>query len=152
MVELPSIVQKVTLADRAVQVDSYVFAALWLGASIISLLRGYGDVFAASASLGVAAGVFYFLMRYSVRSRHKDQAILNQTFAVAAALDAGYLGHEALQKACETLTAQRQILGEVDRGVSRDQIIEAFFIVFCTLQWGFGEQLINEMNCGAWTC
>lgn len=142
MLGLPQIVSNVTWVDRTVHVLSVVFFLLWIGYSLASIYNGDEVLIRDIAAFGITAAFLYWLMRRSLVARFREQSSLNQMFAVAHLLDTGFVNQKEMDEAKRTFTQQREIYGEIERGSTRDQLLEAAFIVVINLQWGFGDRFL----------
>ncbi|WP_303471382.1 MULTISPECIES: hypothetical protein [unclassified Marinovum] len=111
-------------------------------------------LFQAFGAVGVGAFLAHFAFirsTYAFRLTVKEQT---RSFVSAAVLDGA--GSNSLSAAEVRLQLQKEtselenVLKEEDRSV----FFEVLFVFIATLQWGFGDRLVNRFAtaCGDWTC
>jgi len=153
------------------------FAALWLIPSVFFFGTGNGDMVARVGSLLVALAIFWAVLgggfltsaKSIVSSMDKRERELNRLSAnelqeilenKQELLD-GLSGAELerRQGVLADIECHREFLelggysGAIDYLELTMRRVEVFSLIFGTLQWGFGDLLVNRLRiCGAFTC
>ncbi|MEP4194124.1 MAG: hypothetical protein ABJL99_00650 [Aliishimia sp.] len=129
----------------------------WIVGTVLTWWFGEADTFQRTGALGVAASVLFFtdrLTQIELGRQRSVERLLHEYGVELAALRHGTKPQELPSKgfAVDFLTEERNF-DELRRKADMFNFFNVVLITLATLQWGFGDRLINHFSmCGPSQC
>lgn len=141
---------------RFARVVAFVGLAAWAIGTVLVLVGSNAELFQRFGALGVAASVLFFtdrLAKIELGRQKSVEKLLHEYGIELTAIKQGTPPSEIPQDgyAVDFLTEERNF----DKLRAQAETFNFFNVVLltvATLQWGFGDRLVNHLNCGAAQC
>ncbi|WP_299628214.1 hypothetical protein [uncultured Tateyamaria sp.] len=141
---------------RFARVVAFVGLAAWAIGTVLVLMGSNAELFQRFGALGVAASVLFFtdrLAKIELGRQKSVEKLLHEYGIELTAIKQGTPPSEIPQDgyAVDFLTEERNF----DKLRAQAETFNFFNVVLltvATLQWGFGDRLVNHLNCGAAQC
>lgn len=136
---------------------AFLGLAAWMIGTAWTWADGYAGLFQRFGALGVAASVLFFsdrLLKIELGRQRSVERLLHEYGVELAALRQGTAATDIPQEgyAVDFLTEERKF-DALRRQADLFNVANTFLLTFATLQWGFGDRLVNKfMVCGAPVC
>jgi hypothetical protein len=146
---------------------SFVLAALavWIVTSAIALVTLSPGFFSRAGAVGTGLVLAAFSVTTAARQYYQTHLMKGLVLVLRTNLrdregrplilpDAPAEPHDiAVRDYDHNLEAVSRLFARIDRRSSKARFVEVSAVVISTLQWGYGDLLINRtLVCGAWTC
>ena len=136
--ENPKIIKTIGLSAK-------ILVGVYVGLSVFTLTQLNADVFQRLGSLGVGAFLFHYVfIRFTWRRRAESISTKESSAYTSLFID-GAKGAD-IEKSKQQLfdvTDEKRIFYDQE---SKSVVIEALLLLTATIQWGFGDLLINAIG------
>lgn len=167
MKTLDQIVDQLLAAESlAARSRALVIAALsvWLTVSALALIAGDAGHFSRAGAVGTGLVLAAFAVTTSARQAYQTYLIKGLVLAMRSHLrdteGRPLMMPGAQPEDAETaardydhqLEAVGRLFARLDRRSVTARVTEVSSVFVSTLQWGYGDLVLNRLHCGAWTC
>lgn len=141
-----------------------VALAIWLTISTLALALGDAGQFSRAGAVGTGLVLAAFAVSTAARQRYQSHLLKGLILVLRTNLrdteGRPLMLPRATPEDPETaardydhnLEAVGRLFARLDRRGGQARLIEVSSVVISTLQWGYGDLLLNRFQCGAWTC
>lgn len=143
-----------------------VIAALtvWISVSILALIAGDAGHFSRAGAVGTGLVLAAFAVTTSARQAYQTYLMKGLVLALRSNLRDTEGRPLMLPKAQpedpevaardfdHQLEAVGRLFARLDRRSVSARVTEVASVFVSTLQWGYGDLVLNRFHCGAWTC
>lgn len=141
---------------RFSRLTAYLGLFAWAAGTLIVLFSGQAELFQRFGALGVAASVLFFsdrLAQIELGRQKSVEKLLHEYGLELAAMRQGTSPQDIPEEgfAVDFLTEERHF----DLLRQRAELFNfgnVMLLTVATLQWGFGDRLVNRLLCGAGQC
>lgn len=138
--------------------------AVWLTTSAAALLANDPGHFSRAGAVGTGLVLVAFAVNAAARQSYQTHLLKGLILVTRANLrdregrplmlpDAGLETTETATRDYDhNLEAIGRLFARLDRRGGNARATEVSVASLSTLQWGYGDLLLNRLNCGAWTC
>lgn len=135
---------------------AFLGLAVWAVGTLWAGFDGDADLFHRFGALGVAASVLFFsdrLMKIELDRQRSVERLLHEYGVELAELKRGIPPTELPKEgyAVDFLTEERNF-GALRRQADTFNVANTILLTIATLQWGFGDRLVDQMICGGAEC
>jgi hypothetical protein len=136
---------------------AFLGLAVWIVGTVWSWASGAAGLFQRFGALGVAASVLFFsdrLLKIELGRQRSVERLLHEYGVELAEMKRGTPPTELPKEgyAVDFLTEERNF-GALRRQADIFNVANTILLTIATLQWGFGDRLVNELiGCGAPIC
>ena len=125
-----------------------VLVAVWVGGSIFSIFATNPNLFQSFGAIGVGGLLAHYAFIRSTWSARKYYALSTEAMALAAVLDTSRDNPVTERASVNRLQFQkaRASIEELGQGEAKSVAVEVLLVVLATVQWGFGNRLIELIN------
>jgi len=130
--------------------------AAWAVGTVVVLLADNAELFQRFGALGVAASVLFFtdrLAKIELGRQKSVEKLLHEYGVELTALKQGTAPEDIPQEgyAVDFLTEERNF-DQLREQAEMFNFFNVLLLTVATLQWGFGDRLVNHLTCGAAQC
>lgn len=130
--------------------------AAWAIGTVVVLVLGDAELFQRFGALGVAASVLFFTDRLAKIERGRQKSVeklLHEYGVELTAMKQGTPPEDIPQEgyAVDFLTEERNF-DMLREKAQFFNFINVLLLTVATLQWGFGDRLLNHITCGSAQC
>ncbi|NBZ87600.1 hypothetical protein [Stagnihabitans tardus] len=138
--------------------------AVWLSVSALALIAGDAGHFSRAGAVGTGLVLAAFAVTTSARQSYQTYLTKGLVLALRSNLrdiegrplmlrDAKPEDPEiAARDFDHQLEAVGRLFARLDRRATQARVTEVASVFVSTLQWGYGDLMLNRLHCGAWTC
>ncbi|WP_417600751.1 hypothetical protein [Pararhodobacter oceanensis] len=123
----------------------------WIGFSVFAMINGLPDLFQRLGAIGVGAVICHYVyIRYTWRRR--GESVSASEAAAFNNLLMAKTGVSDLGKAEEKMLLVHGWKDTFNKQEGRSVVVEGVLLILATLQSGFGDLMVNSIQCGAVEC
>jgi len=135
---------------------AFIGLAAWAVGTVVVLLADNAELFQRFGALGVAASVLFFtdrLAKIELGRQKSVEKLLHEYGVELTALKQGTAPEDIPQEgyAVDFLTEERNF-DQLREQAEMFNFFNVLLLTVATLQWGFGDRLVNHLTCGAAQC
>mmetsp|Transcript_29513 Transcript_29513/g.57938 ORF Transcript_29513/g.57938 Transcript_29513/m.57938 type:complete len:151 (-) Transcript_29513:1990-2442(-) len=144
------------ILSRFARAVAFIGLAAWAVGTVVVLLADNAELFQRFGALGVAASVLFFtdrLAKIELGRQKSVEKLLHEYGVELTALKQGTAPEDIPQEgyAVDFLTEERNF-DQLREQAEMFNFFNVLLLTVATLQWGFGDRLVNHLTCGAAQC